>query len=64
LFLDLETIRENCNAHIVGQVDDNVLLFTWDGKTDDTTKVTLLKEENYALGSNAKFLAYFLTICV
>ena len=32
----MDSIRESCNAHIVGQVDDDVLLFTWDGKTDRT----------------------------
>ncbi len=32
----MDAIRESCNAHIVGQVDDDVLLFTWDGKTDRT----------------------------
>lgn len=38
-FLDVDVIREGCNAHIVGQVDDDVLLFTWDCK-DDREKVT------------------------
>lgn len=33
----MDTIRKSCNAHIVGQVDDDVLLFTWvEFKADGT----------------------------
>ncbi|XP_028401360.1 gamma-secretase-activating protein-like [Dendronephthya gigantea] len=33
---DVDAIKESCNAHIVGQVSDDLLLFTWDGKPDKT----------------------------
>lgn len=50
----MDAIRKSCNPHIVGQVDDDVLLFTWVEFKADGTSVpqgaVVQKQVSLALG--------------